>query len=153
MQNIFWTSIKKHLFLGTRSREASADYRLHFYRRKLSPCIQTYLGPERVYCQRQLRSAPGRWWAKAQPQLKPIGALGRWAPCRRPGCEDLVLNPFWLHVLVLFCLLQITCRVSYLGWPRGRPRFRTRGVPHPPLQRHFSGPPPDRPGRGPFGAE
>ena len=127
---------QKNIFWGTRSREAPADYRLHFYRRKLSPCIQTYLGPERVYCQRQLRSAPGRCWNEGQ-RREAIGALGRWAPCGRPGSENLVQGPFRFIFLVLFLSLQITCKVSYLGWPRGNPRFRTLGVPTPRVSAPF----------------
>ena len=45
---------------GTPFREAPADYRMHRQHRKIVARILTSLGPERAYCRRQLRSAPGR---------------------------------------------------------------------------------------------
>ena len=45
-------------FFGTRSREKPANCRLQLRRRQIFACTLTFLGPERVYCRRQLRSDP-----------------------------------------------------------------------------------------------
>ena len=72
----FWLHfLSKIVFFGTRVRESPADCRLHLSRRKIFACTLTFLGPERVYCRRQLRSAPGR---------RHLGVLGLVTACALP---------------------------------------------------------------------
>ena len=73
----FWS---KNVFFGTRSRKSPADCRLHLRRRQIFACTLTFLGPERVYCRRQLRSAPGR----GRPRR--VGM--------RPGLRSIILHFF-----------------------------------------------------------
>ena len=57
----FWCKLCSEIgFWGTRIHKSPADSCLRPQREQLSACTPTFLGPERVYCRRQLRSAPGR---------------------------------------------------------------------------------------------
>ena len=48
----------KLVFFRTRVRESPAHCHLHLRRRNVFACTLTFLGPERAYCRRQLRSGP-----------------------------------------------------------------------------------------------
>ena len=53
----FGTRVRDIMLFGTQVRESPADCRWHLRRRKFLACTLPFLGPERAYCHRQLRSS------------------------------------------------------------------------------------------------